>query len=203
MTNDTPADLPPRPARGLVARQRAVRPTRRQIDEEILDQAAALFARHGVAQTSVQRIADATGYSKTGLLHRFPSKEAIVDAVRGQCLAGVTDVIADMADQPAGPARDRHAIELLLAMALRRPGSVALLLASLAAPDDEDTQWIHGSGRTLLLQAFGADERDRLRLVRIVASLGALGVGVVGLPADADTAMLAELVDACYDALGH
>lgn len=52
------------------------------IDERILDIAAGLFAVHGFDRTSVQQVADAAGYSKTGLLHRFPSKQAILDAVQ-------------------------------------------------------------------------------------------------------------------------
>lgn len=32
---------------------------------------------HGYARTSVQQLADAVGYSKAGLLHRFGSKQAL------------------------------------------------------------------------------------------------------------------------------
>ena len=54
---------------------------RQQTDEQILDRAAALFARHGFEQTSVQEVADAVGLSKAGLLHHFPSKDALHAAV--------------------------------------------------------------------------------------------------------------------------
>ncbi len=56
-----------------------MRPTRQEIDDEIVERR--LFARYGFQETSLQRIADAVGYSKTGLLHRFPTKEALQDAV--------------------------------------------------------------------------------------------------------------------------
>lgn len=40
------------------------RPTSREIDDQILDSAAGIFAVHGFAHASVQQIADAVGYSK-------------------------------------------------------------------------------------------------------------------------------------------
>ena len=60
-----------------------------EIDHAILDVAAGLFATHGYAHTSVQQVADAVGYSKPGLLHRFGSKEALHRAV----LAEVTETV--------------------------------------------------------------------------------------------------------------
>ena len=69
-----------------------VRPTRQEIDDEIVERAAALFARYGFQETSLQRIADAVGYSKTGLLHRFPTKEALQDAVIERWAGKVRDI---------------------------------------------------------------------------------------------------------------
>src|SRR3712207_9441823 len=57
---------------------------RQQVDEGILDRAAALFARRGFTKTSVQDVADAVGLSKTGLLHHYPSKDALHEAVVAQ-----------------------------------------------------------------------------------------------------------------------
>ncbi|WP_199725699.1 helix-turn-helix domain-containing protein [Nocardiopsis sp. Huas11] len=57
-----------------------VEPTSEQIDAQIVDRAAGLFARHGFENTSVQQIADATGYSKAGVLRRFVTKDASSDA---------------------------------------------------------------------------------------------------------------------------
>ena len=56
---------------------------RQQTEDQILDRAAALFARRGFAKTSVQDVADAVGLSKAGLLHHFPSKDALHAAVLG------------------------------------------------------------------------------------------------------------------------
>jgi AcrR family transcriptional regulator len=109
------------------------RPTRQEIDDDIVDHAAALFARHGFRETSVQRIADAAGYSKTGLLHRFPSKQALVDAVLVDTRARLDALAADLAGIDTGTARDVAAIAAVAALALERPGQVALVLAAFTA----------------------------------------------------------------------
>ena len=117
---------------------RVPRPFRQQIDEGILDRAAALFARRGFAKTSVQDIADAVGLSKAGLLHHFPSKDALWTAVIGQPIALGQRVVDHVQDMPHGPERDRLAIELLLDVALDHPGLVALLLTPPLALDGSD-----------------------------------------------------------------
>ena len=58
-----------------------MRQTAAEIDHAILDVAAGIFATYGFPHASVQQIADAVGYSKPGLLHRFGSKEALHRAV--------------------------------------------------------------------------------------------------------------------------
>src|SRR5262245_12539955 len=107
------------------------RPTREQIEDEILETAATLFARHGFRETSVQRIADAVGYSKTGLLHRYPSKEALQQAVIDRAVAEMRAIAADAATLPTGPERDRVVVTGIARLALDRPGAVALLLSGL------------------------------------------------------------------------
>ena len=47
----------------------------------ILRQAAELFARHGVAGTTVREIADSVGILSGSLYHHFASKDDIVDAI--------------------------------------------------------------------------------------------------------------------------
>ena len=48
---------------------------------EILSRAAALFARKGVASTTVREIADEVGILSGSLYHHFESKEAMVDEI--------------------------------------------------------------------------------------------------------------------------
>ena len=181
------------------------RPTRQQIDDEILETAAALFARHGFKETSVQRIADAVGYSKTGLLHRYPSKEALQAAVIESCVGELRAIAAGVDDLPPGPDRDRAALTGVAQLAMRRPGTVALVLSGmLGEPDGEITAALHTIG-CATFEAFALDpEADHARMLRVTGALGALAVARVALrdklPADA---MLAHLIEISYDALGH
>lgn len=55
--------------------------------EVILDRAADLFARQGVAATTVREIADAVGILSGSLYHHFASKDDIVDAIVGSFMA--------------------------------------------------------------------------------------------------------------------
>jgi AcrR family transcriptional regulator len=182
------------------------RPTRQQIDDEILETAASLFARHGFKETSVQRIADAVGYSKTGLLHRYPSKEALQEAVIDRCQSEMRAIATGVESLPLGPARDHTVLTGVARLAMRRPGSVALLLTGLLGePDGEIATALHTIGDAIF-EAFAVDAcADPTRVLRVTGALGALAVARVALRdklPDGD-AMLNHLIEISYDALGH
>jgi AcrR family transcriptional regulator len=185
------------------------RPTREQIEDEILETAATLFARHGFKETSVQRIADAVGYSKTGLLHRFPSKEALQQAVIGRAFAEVRAIAAGAATLPAGPQRDRLVVTGLARLALERPGAVALVLSGLmSAPGSEFGTVLEEIGE-VVFAAFGIEDADcaartdPIRVLRITGALGALAVAGVALHDKLTPASLEDIVTVSCDALGH
>ncbi len=183
---------------------------RQQADEHIVDRAAALFARHGFAQTSVQSVADAVGLSKAGLLHHFPSKQALWDAVVLQ--AGVLgqqacDAVAEL---PAGPVRDRRAVEVLADVALSHPGLVALLLAPATRGEDETAASVDGgdlgSGSDAALRAFGVEPTtaEPERLVRVLGALAALAVlSLAAHQGGHGAAWRAHVIATSFDALGH
>ena len=178
------------------------RPFRQQVDEGILDRAAALFARRGYAKTSVQDVAAAVGLSKTGLLHHYPSKDALHEAVLGQAATLGRRVLDQLGDLPPGPARDLRALEVLVDVALAHPGLVALMLAPVtdldAAPETAVTE--------LVLGAFGVDPEtlEPPRAVRVVGALAALAVLTLAAHAqDRTTAWRQHIVATCFDALGH
>ncbi|WP_432537831.1 TetR/AcrR family transcriptional regulator [Kineococcus arenarius] len=179
------------------------RPTREQIDEEILDTAAALFARHGFAETSVQRVADATGYSKTGLLHRFPTKDALQAAALAATLQRVRRVVDGVAASPPGPARDRAALEALTDLALARPGFTALALSSVSRGEEQALPLTELADA--LFEAFAAPAPTGTeRAVRLTSALGGLAIAALACRALQDTgAVRPLLVDAALGALGH
>lgn len=200
------------------------RPTRQQIDDEIVEHAAALFARHGFKDTSVQSVADAAGYSKTGLLHRFPSKEALWAAVVERCVGMCRQIADGVAGLPVGPERDRAVLTGLVDLALGHPGVVALLLSVLSATDRADLREIGDS----ILGAFGdvhaqsgdlqaPSGRATERHVRVLGALGAVAVAGLalrdrgashdrGAPHDRGAShddVREHLVAAAHDTLGH
>ena len=72
--------------------------------ELILDRAADLFARQGVAATTVREIADAVGILSGSLYHHFASKDEIVDAIVGSFmtdLVGRYDDVLASEEEPA------------------------------------------------------------------------------------------------------
>ncbi|WP_371656112.1 MULTISPECIES: TetR/AcrR family transcriptional regulator [unclassified Streptomyces] len=106
------------------------RPTRAELDAEIVEAAAELFTAQGYLGTSVQEIADRVGYSKTGLLHRFPSKERLLAATLRGPLTEFAALRATWSALPDGPERHRRASADLVDLALRHRSRLALLFNS-------------------------------------------------------------------------
>lgn len=180
------------------------RPTREQIDDEILDVAATLFARHGFKETSVQRIADAVGYSKTGLLHRFPTKEALQEAVLQRCVEDIRTVTASVLGHRPGPDRDRAAIVAFADFAVRRPGFVALILGIFSSLETVDAAGPLGRIAAAVLEAFAVGaESDFPRRLRVAGALGALCVARLAFHDHTSDEVRGQLVALSTDALGH
>lgn len=172
------------------------------VDEEILDAAAALFARHGFEQTSLKSLADAVGLSKAGLLHHFPSKDALFEAAWEHSRVLSRQVLDQVSPMPPGPARERRALELLTDIALDRPGLVALLFRSMTAPGEDPQQ---AQDELLLNEMFVVEpERELPRAIRIVGALSAMAVLTLLANQEGDKTTWRPLILAtCYDALGH
>ncbi|HEX6345258.1 helix-turn-helix domain-containing protein [Umezawaea sp.] len=184
------------------------RPFRQQVDESILDQAAALFARRGVAKTSLQEVADAVGLSKTGLLHHFPSKDALREAVVAQANSLGQRVLDQVRDLPVGVDRDRTALEVLVDVAFAHPGMVAMLLIPVARGGDDVVVPgpTDGGVGGAAFDAFGVDPviPASERAVRVAGALAALAV--LSLAAHHDDQISTwrpHIVATCFDALGH
>lgn len=176
------------------------------MDDEIVEHASVLFARHGFKDTSVQSIADAAGYSKTGLLHRFPSKEALWAAVVERSVHSCRQIQDDVAGMPPGPERDRAVLSYLVDLALGAPGVVALLLSDVSAIDPaNETPLLLGTGESVLA-AFGdvpGTGDVGPRRIRVLGALGALAVAGVALRDASPADVRDHLLAAAYDALGH
>lgn len=178
------------------------RQPRTGVDEKILDAAAALFARHGFEQTSLKSLADAVGLSKAGLLHHFPSKDALFEAAWEQSRVITRHVLDLVSPLPAGPERDRRSLELLTDYALDRPGTVALLFRSMTAQDEDPQQ---AQDELLINEIFVIEpEKELPRAIRIVGALSAMAVLTLLANQEGDKTTWRPLILAtCYDALGH
>ncbi len=146
-----------------------MRQTSAQIDHAILDVAAGIFATHGFAHTSVQQIADAVGYSKPGLLHRFGSKEALHRAVLAEVADTVEEVVALARAHHHQPDQLRAVLDLVTRRALERPGMVQMMLRSFDPVSQEPgIEKIQHSGYRLIdsldTQLSGPMERLRVAL---------------------------------------
>ncbi|GAA1634780.1 TetR/AcrR family transcriptional regulator [Actinoplanes couchii] len=180
------------------------RPTKQQIDDEILEAAALLFARHGFRETSIQRIANSVGYSKTGLLHRFPTKEALQAAVIERCVEQIRETGSGVTELPAGPERDRIVVAHIAELAVGSPGIVALLLSSLLSEPESDMGCALESIGESIAAAFGDDPHaDVTRALRVTAALGAVAVASVTLRDQITPDATALLAEIGFDALGH
>lgn len=58
-----------------------------RVRRTVLDCAARIGAEHGLAGVTIQAVADAAGVTKGGLLHHYPSKQALIDAVFDEVVA--------------------------------------------------------------------------------------------------------------------
>jgi AcrR family transcriptional regulator len=183
---------------------------RQLADEQILDRAAALFAQHGFAHTSVQAVADAVGLSKAGLLHHFPSKDALHAAVLAQSTTLGQQVLESVEHLPLGPDRDRRAVEALTDVALAHPGLIALMLGPVTQGGDDGLDAgldaaPTGAGEAAL-RAFGVDPATAAaeRVVRVVGALAAIAVLSLAAARHSRTTEWRPFVVAtCTDALGH
>ncbi|MDQ2585001.1 MULTISPECIES: TetR/AcrR family transcriptional regulator [Saccharothrix] len=178
------------------------RPTRHRAEMEILDLAAGLFARHGFAHTSLKDLADAVGLSKAGLLHHYPSKEALFEAAQEACQAQGRRVLDQVAELPPGPARDRRALELLTDVALDLPGLVSLAFGAVTSPEEP----VIAIEDVMVFEVFAVapDGSDVERAIRVVGALAALAVlSVTANRAGEKTAWRPHIITTCLDALGH
>jgi AcrR family transcriptional regulator len=163
-----------------------------EIDHAILDVAAAIFATHGFAHASLQQIADAVGYSKPGLLHRFGSKEALHQAVLAEVDATAHDLTDCALGQRDPTGRVAAVLELLVRKALARPGMVQLMLADLGPTSAEPTR---AAGHRLL-DALGQRPGGPAARLRVVLALQLVvaGASTQHSPADGLQVDEAELV---------
>ncbi|WP_213816903.1 TetR/AcrR family transcriptional regulator [Glaciihabitans sp. dw_435] len=196
-----------------MAAARGIRPSKEQIDAEILDVTAGLIARRGIKDTAVQAVADAAGYSKTGILNRFPSKELLVEAAIAQCGALARDIYARVVAQQAGSeaddaARDALALAALTDLAMSRRGWIELALSSVSTNRDDELIARLAPMGVPVFAMFGLVDTvapvSLERRARVTGAIGALAILALTYENDATPERARPLILAtCWNALGH
>lgn len=180
------------------------KPTKSEINADIIDRAAALFAKHGFDHTSLQQIADAVNYSKAGLLHHFPNKLAIYSASMETLREHMKDVRERVKHLPIGKERDRAIVEIAVQFTYDWPGVSALCNRIGENEPDGDPELIEIA--FILYEAIGIDltKLDMERLVRVTSALTGLGLTALqAVRADMKNEWRKHIIAAAMDALGH
>ena len=160
--------------------QRQARGLARQ--DQILDVAFELFATHGVRATTIAAVAEQVGLSEAGLLHHFPSKDALLMAVLARADASFTDTEAWVAE-PGGGLESLRRVPATARVLGERP-----MLARLRAIVSAESMVHNGAARVYV--------RERTALIRrVLTEALAEGVRRKELKADINpAARAAEIV---------
>jgi AcrR family transcriptional regulator len=158
-----------------------------------------MFAVTGFDGTSVQKVADAVGYSKTGLLHRFPSKQALYDAVVAEARGVADELLADVAAIPATADRSRRVTELVARAAFARPGLLRLVSESVrpaaAGPAREELEQLG----LRIVDALAPGASDPLLRLRTVLALNLVASAVLCQSLEPDALDRRQVQDLAVD----
>ncbi|UAJ79901.1 TetR/AcrR family transcriptional regulator [Leifsonia sp. ZF2019] len=184
---------------------RPIRPSSAEIDEAVLDATAALVARRGARETSVQAVADATGFSKTGLLRRFPSKDVLIDASLEQCVRLTEGVHRLVGTHGTDRDQDSASIAGLVDLALSHPGWAQVMLASIPPIRDERLRPGLAQIGDLVSDMFRLDQYTALvRRARVTGALGVLVTLALTYEAEATVETARPvIIDVSWSALGY
>jgi len=149
-----------------------------EIDAEIIDRAAGLFARYGVEHTSLQEIADAVNYSKAGLLHHYPSKQALYSAILKTLAEFIRTVFDNVAHMPVGFERERAVLTAAVDFTFNWPGISALGNRLADSPDGDPELTQIGF---IAYAALGIDltTAGHERIIRVTSAFS--GIGAIAL----------------------
>jgi AcrR family transcriptional regulator len=110
--------------------------------ETVLVAAAQIIARSGVGAFTIDAVAHEAGVTKGGVLHHFPSKEALIDGLIDQVIGGFDQrVKAELEAEPEG--RPGRWLRAYLRTVFFMPFDDKNLIPALAAAVASDHQTIH------------------------------------------------------------
>jgi len=176
-----------------------------EIKADILDSAAALFAQHGFANTSLQQIADSVRYSKAGVLRYFPSKDALYHAAVVAARDDAVALLARVESISTGSDRDKVAVEEAVDLTFARPGISAFSYSLIWSDHAGGPGELEEAGMAIL-SAFSIDptQPDEERLVRVMSAMAGLMMSaLVAVRLDLKREWRNFIVNAALNSLGH
>lgn len=180
------------------------KPTKLEIDAEIIDRAAWLFSKYGFANTSLQQIADSVNYSKAGLLHHYPSKQAIYDKVLSTGIEQMHALVETVSGIPKGWQRDLAVVEATVQLTLDWPGIAAF--GNRLADIEKNIDPALTKMGLLMYEALGIDVStvDLDRLIRVTVAFSGLGATtILSGRLDLKREWRSYIIKAAMNALGH
>ncbi|MDT9598830.1 TetR/AcrR family transcriptional regulator [Sphingosinicella rhizophila] len=180
------------------------RQTKSEINDEILDCAAGLFGRQGFARTSIQQVAEALNYSKAGLLHHYPSKKALYEAVLDKYESKARERIAELESLPAGLERDRRMIEGSIEQAFKWPGMIEFGHFMVRDGLSEEPRFVQLGLEVISSFGIDFDAPDLERMTRAFSALAGISFSArIAKTMKMEREFRDHIRTAAMDALGH
>ncbi len=119
--------------------------------ERLIEAASARFAESGFDRAGLQEIAQDAGITRPSLLHHFPTKAALYEAVVARAFAAIGRSLSDARGAHRGYARAALALfDAFSALLEREPWVARLLVREMLASDGPGRALIAERGRALL-----------------------------------------------------
>jgi AcrR family transcriptional regulator len=156
------------------------------VRRDLLQSAITLAARQGVSALSLQQVAEAAGVTKGGLLHHFPNKQALVDAVFDVLMTQFGESLQDaMALDPEPHGRFTRAYLDLSLVEVSDLDEGSALWRSVVTDPHLSARW-GGWLTEQLAQLGGSETGPALEAVRFAADGIWMGLFANITPADRD-----------------
>ncbi len=164
--------------------------------QRTIDAAVGLFAERGVAGTSLQMVADATGVTKAAVYHQFKTKEAVVIAVVDAEL-GRLEPALEAAEVAPGPDSLEALLAQVIDLAVARRRMVGTVLhdpviARLLAEHEPFGHFMERLFSALL--GGNPDPTRRLRVAMVASAIAGAVTHPLAVGLD-DALLRAELLD--------
>lgn len=178
-----------------IAHRRKKRPA--EVRSQLLDVAAKLCAEVGISNATLEAISQRAGVSKGGLLHHFPTKQALIVALIDKLLADLSASVESYVAKDPDPAGRFTRAYLLASLEFQKSpdaqhwNTLGIMLATETAMR---TRWVRWLSKQIKLHGDSDDTIDCM-IVRMAADgLWFSGtVGITSVPAKRQKAFVETL----------